>query len=399
MRCVFPSPFSPIASRLVFHFLLPIASRFVFLSLRAASDALRSGPPDRLVALKDLDLQRVLVIGPRARAHVLATLERDSLWLASRNVCDYSLLLGIAAPDAPVAGAPVLAAASQAGPPQVYYMGLIDTLTQYDFRKRSEHVMKVSGAAVAALVVCSCGERSRLCTTPRRYRRWSRPFIACASSSTWPAYCNNEERDCPYLHDSHPRHIKRGGAARQRHVCAYGGEQDVPPNAAMHRASLTLLKGVICAGAGETVPRACAQCSEAHAMADDRTSSEEPYIADLVVHDEHNSLPRQPRKRQRQAPKEEAAELVEQFDPAAAPTAAAPAGPAPPGASRRGGHRGAASDGVPEPVGDAAEQEEVRELLRVWDAMDQPARNKYHRRRMRVIIAHAHTISSSDRVA
>ncbi len=102
------------------------------------------GSPDRLVALKDLDLQRTLHVGPRAKATIMATLERDSYWMWSRNICDYSLLLGIHEGNerSLIEKAPVLAAVSLSEPPELFYMGLIDTLTAYDMRKRSEHVVK-----------------------------------------------------------------------------------------------------------------------------------------------------------------------------------------------------------------------------------------------------------------
>lgn len=120
----------------------PVASQY---DLKGSQVSRRvGGAPSRLVALKDMDLERTLPVGAAAKRQLLAALERDTHFLWTRNICDYSLLVGIrAGHDAALAAsAPVVAHPSVSGPLELFYLGLIDTLTPYDMRKRGEHIAK-----------------------------------------------------------------------------------------------------------------------------------------------------------------------------------------------------------------------------------------------------------------
>jgi len=132
------------------------------------------------VALKDMDFQRAgekIKLGEERRARLLETLKMDSQFLASNNIIDYSLLLGIhdlkggilsddcagdggAKPDqagaCPVVPLTTPRGTSVAQPlhqrnaggvvskdrQALYFMGVIDILTPYDAVKRAEHCAK-----------------------------------------------------------------------------------------------------------------------------------------------------------------------------------------------------------------------------------------------------------------
>jgi len=110
------------------------------------------------VALKDMDFLRAgekIQIGEERRARLLATLEMDSKFLASNNIIDYSLLLGIhdlkdgSLPDdyAGTSGAQPLHQRDSGGVVSkdrqaMYFMGVIDILTPYDALKKAEHCAK-----------------------------------------------------------------------------------------------------------------------------------------------------------------------------------------------------------------------------------------------------------------
>jgi len=93
------------------------------------------GEANSLVARKDLDLKEELLLGNVAKRRILGTLERDTAWLQARNICDYSLLVGIVRRREPDA-------IEGSDGKTFYYLGLIDTLTVYDLKKRGEHVYK-----------------------------------------------------------------------------------------------------------------------------------------------------------------------------------------------------------------------------------------------------------------
>ena len=97
------------------------------------------GEPDPLVARKDLDLTEKISVGVRSKRIILSILERDTAWLHARNICDYSLLVGISRGNL---RHPEGSYSSVVEAETVYFMGLIDTLTVYDLKKRGEHVYK-----------------------------------------------------------------------------------------------------------------------------------------------------------------------------------------------------------------------------------------------------------------
>jgi len=100
------------------------------------------------VALKDLNLKRKLYIGPERKAKLLEQLERDCKWLESFNICDYSLLVGFyfnnknefadELEKVVVSQNKLLSAKKD----EIYFIGIIDQLTQFDFKKRSENTLK-----------------------------------------------------------------------------------------------------------------------------------------------------------------------------------------------------------------------------------------------------------------
>jgi 1-phosphatidylinositol-4-phosphate 5-kinase len=47
------------------------------------------------IAKKDLDFRQKIKLGSSRKALVLEQIEKDTLWLQTRNVIDYSLLVGI----------------------------------------------------------------------------------------------------------------------------------------------------------------------------------------------------------------------------------------------------------------------------------------------------------------
>jgi len=115
------------------------------------------------VAGKDLDFHHRVRIGADRRARLLEQIERDCKWMEAHNICDYSLLLGIHFVDRgeiPLSvvqaessldidisdwtrrGIRSLAEDGHSPGNQVYFMGIIDNLTEYNFKKKSEHHFK-----------------------------------------------------------------------------------------------------------------------------------------------------------------------------------------------------------------------------------------------------------------
>jgi len=98
------------------------------------------------IALKDLNLKRKLYIGPERKAKLLEQLEKDCKWLESFNICDYSLLVGFYYSknesadelEKMVSQNKFLSAKKD----EIYFLGIIDQLTQFDFKKRSENTLK-----------------------------------------------------------------------------------------------------------------------------------------------------------------------------------------------------------------------------------------------------------------
>ena len=107
------------------------------------------------VARKDSDFgdaeRRRVVLGARRRAILLAQVERDVRFLEQFGLTDFSLLLGVRRADAAdrragavLADGERLSCGGWLGDDgaEVYYMAIIDVLTQYNLKKRGEHVIK-----------------------------------------------------------------------------------------------------------------------------------------------------------------------------------------------------------------------------------------------------------------
>eukprot|EP01125_Pyxidicula_operculata_P012625 TRINITY_DN4150_c1_g1_i1.p1 TRINITY_DN4150_c1_g1~~TRINITY_DN4150_c1_g1_i1.p1 ORF type:complete len:2406 (+),score=580.76 TRINITY_DN4150_c1_g1_i1:18-7235(+) len=108
------------------------------------------------IALKDMDLHRHLSLGPHMKAKVLEQIESDVKFLTSLNICDYSLLVGIHFATDPVPkdrptstslfreylGGIVSRNSLGYERKFVLFIGIIDFLTMYDFKKKGEHVLK-----------------------------------------------------------------------------------------------------------------------------------------------------------------------------------------------------------------------------------------------------------------
>lgn len=113
------------------------------------------------VALKDGNFDsfnRKIRIGPERKALLLEQLEKDTKWLERLGVCDYSLLVGIhfvRKGEGTATQRPLHAAMEECSmfrahrggllsidQEEVYYIGIIDILTVYNFRKRSERWAK-----------------------------------------------------------------------------------------------------------------------------------------------------------------------------------------------------------------------------------------------------------------
>jgi len=125
------------------------------------------------VALKDNNFHHELSLGPAARAVFLQQLEQDIRWMEYRNICDYSLLVGIhfraegnvlsdnhwntettleefinqldgdiSAEDTPRLFKKFHNGILSADRSAVYFIGIIDTLTEYNLKKRGEHFAK-----------------------------------------------------------------------------------------------------------------------------------------------------------------------------------------------------------------------------------------------------------------
>jgi len=111
--------------------------------------------PNSNIALKDLDFHRKIYISGKQKARLLQQAEIDCRWMESFNICDYSLLVGFHFGDKPPEKSKTLARSHfnkyQGGIVEkyynkkgkiVYFIGIIDILTQYDLKKKSEHVFK-----------------------------------------------------------------------------------------------------------------------------------------------------------------------------------------------------------------------------------------------------------------
>lgn len=153
------------------------------------------------VALKDNDFNHVLDVGPALRAFLFQQVERDARWMEKRNICDYSLLVGIhfrtqgeALSDMQWENAassekallkileetrdvdgtllPNLFSNFHNGilstdKTMVYYIGIIDTLTEFNLKKWGEVVAKSFFHQVSEISA----------NPPKRYRRRYQKYV------------------------------------------------------------------------------------------------------------------------------------------------------------------------------------------------------------------------------
>jgi len=153
------------------------------------------------VALKDNDFNHVLDLGPALRAFLFQQVERDARWMEKRNICDYSLLVGIhfrtqgeALSDSQwensasseqhlntileetrdVDGALLHNLFSNfhngilsTDKTMVYYIGIIDTLTEFNLKKWGEVVAKSFFHQVSEISA----------NPPKRYRRRYQKYV------------------------------------------------------------------------------------------------------------------------------------------------------------------------------------------------------------------------------
>lgn len=116
-------------------------------------EALLQADPNQ--SRKDLDLTETIHVGKNIRSLLLDQLERDTHLLCSHNICDYSLLVGIhRLSDPTTAPMPTENSHDRLNPGWlhsgivstdrscIYFIGVVDILTQYDMQKRGERVLK-----------------------------------------------------------------------------------------------------------------------------------------------------------------------------------------------------------------------------------------------------------------
>lgn len=110
--------------------------------------------------MKDLDLKRFIILSKRNLKFITKQLAKDTQFLADHQIMDYSLLLGIyhmtMATDNPMTYSQGLdemkerleeyaggVRAQITEGPGIYYMGVIDTLQKYNWKKKLERFFKV----------------------------------------------------------------------------------------------------------------------------------------------------------------------------------------------------------------------------------------------------------------
>jgi Ca2+-binding EF-hand superfamily protein/uncharacterized protein YbjT (DUF2867 family) len=118
------------------------------------------------IALKDLDFHRRIVVGPKLKALILEQAEIDCKWMESLNVCDYSLLVGFCFVMNDPKQNNILSELKKKAESgavdrslfkrfhggllsseghektEIYFIGIIDTLTVYDLWKKGENMIK-----------------------------------------------------------------------------------------------------------------------------------------------------------------------------------------------------------------------------------------------------------------
>eukprot|EP01063_Lacrimia_lanifica_P017943 TRINITY_DN24921_c0_g1_i1.p1 TRINITY_DN24921_c0_g1~~TRINITY_DN24921_c0_g1_i1.p1 ORF type:complete len:925 (+),score=273.86 TRINITY_DN24921_c0_g1_i1:100-2874(+) len=154
----------------------------------------RTTPSDRRnddVALKDQDFKRKLVIDAAMRKRFVHQLRADSELLQRSNLNDYSLLVGIhshgteTVPHASVDPQQPFWLQYHGGIPsrdrrEIYYIGIIDLLTEFGFKKKGEYTLKS--------LYYRKGKVS--CVPPSEYRerfvQWTEYIFPCATPA-WEA--------------------------------------------------------------------------------------------------------------------------------------------------------------------------------------------------------------------
>lgn len=113
------------------------------------------------IARKDNDFSRILKIGSFAKNILLEVIEQDILWMQTLNITDYSLLVGLKSLESKDLQATTLQTKIESGcgdfkdffklydggilsvdRKEVYYIGLIDILGEYNLRKKGEFFVK-----------------------------------------------------------------------------------------------------------------------------------------------------------------------------------------------------------------------------------------------------------------
>lgn len=112
-------------------------------------------------ALKDMDFNRKIWVGPSMKAQLLEQFEIDTIWLEKMNICDYSLLVGLhyISDDSSISSSSIVRSKFKKdkggilceypdylNPNQkkvIYFCGLIDILTEFNLKKKGESAWKL----------------------------------------------------------------------------------------------------------------------------------------------------------------------------------------------------------------------------------------------------------------
>jgi hypothetical protein len=134
--------------------------------------------------MKDLDFDRIVELHPALHQRLLSTLARDSKFLETQGVMDYSLLLGITH-QAPLVSRDVQT--SDGGWPaasgqEVYYMGIIDYLVKFTAFKLLESTFK--SFKYARVRTLSCFVVSFAVRTTHHRSIFSTRSVPCPPTST-----------------------------------------------------------------------------------------------------------------------------------------------------------------------------------------------------------------------
>jgi len=119
------------------------------------------GVPDPSLALKDNDFNRKIKVGTKLKAMLLEQIESDVKLMEQQSLCDYSLLVGLHflspeeqqnllnpqvqqlyCPTSNSLWTQDFGGVLSEDKAELYFLGIIDNLTNWDFRKMSEHFAK-----------------------------------------------------------------------------------------------------------------------------------------------------------------------------------------------------------------------------------------------------------------